>query len=54
MDSALLVAARLAREGFGSAQEILNQPTDLVLAQLEYCAFCADYERAQYHLQQTK
>lgn len=50
MDLATLIAVRLAKEGFGSAESILQQPTDLVLAQLEYAGFCADFERASIEL----
>ncbi len=50
----LLVAVKLAKEGFGSVESILNQPTALVLASLEYCNFRADYERARYEAAKNK
>jgi hypothetical protein len=53
MDTALLIAVRLAREGFGTTEQILNQPTPLVLASLEYCGFCADYEKAHIDLNKS-
>lgn len=54
MDTATLIAVRLAKEGFGSIDAILNQPTNLVLAQLEYCGFTADFERTALKLAENK
>ncbi len=47
MDSGLLIALRLAKEGFGSPEDILEMRTDTVLAALEYCEFLVDYEITQ-------
>ena len=44
MDPALYYALRLAKEGYGPADHILQQPVDLVLANLEFSAFLGDYE----------
>lgn len=54
MDLATLAAVRLAKEGYGTAESILQQPTDLVLAQLEYIGFCADYETTAIELAKSK
>lgn len=43
MPSELLIALRLSKEGFGSPTEILEMPTDLVLAADEFSRFCAIY-----------
>jgi hypothetical protein len=44
MDPALLTAIRLSREGFGTPQEILHMPADVVLAALEFVTFQDEYE----------
>lgn len=44
MDSGLLMALRLSKEGFGTLEEILAMPADLVLAAWEYVGFLGDYE----------
>ncbi len=44
MDEALLVALRLAKDGFGTAAEILETPAPLVLAMLNYSSFLVDYQ----------
>lgn len=54
MDSTLLIALRLGKEGYGSPDTILNMATDLVLAMLEYTTFLADYEEAAVELSQKK
>lgn len=54
MDLATFVAVRLAKEGFGPADAILRQPTDLVMAQLEYSNFNADYERTFVELRKNE
>lgn len=46
MDSALLIAVRLAREGYGDPQTLLKTPSDIVLACLQHSEFLADYEKA--------
>ena len=52
MDTALLTAVRLAKEGCGGGRPdtILQMPTDIVLAALDYSVFCAEYERAVVEL----
>ena len=50
MDGARLVAVRLAKEGFGSVEEVLRMRTDIVLDALEYSTFSADYEETAYEL----
>jgi hypothetical protein len=42
----LLIAVRLSKEGFGSTQDILRAPVDVVLAQLEFCTFQRNYDEA--------
>lgn len=44
MDPALLAALKLSREGYGSPVEILEMPTDVVMAALEHSNFLAEYE----------
>jgi len=41
----LLIPVRLAKDGFGSLQSILETPTDVVLAALEYSSFLAEYKQ---------
>ena len=50
MERDLLIAMRLAKEGFGTAEEILAQPTDIVLATVEYSTFLSDYESTHAEL----
>lgn len=50
MDTALLTAVRLAREGYGSPEAILNMPTDVVVAALQHSLFCAEYEETAAEL----
>lgn len=38
------MALRLSKEGFGTLEEILSMPADLVLAAWEYVGFLGDYE----------
>lgn len=44
----MLIALRLAKEGFcgGDPERILKMRVDLVVASVEYVAFCGDYEKA--------
>jgi len=44
------VALRLAKEGFGRMDAILEMPADLVLDALEYSAFLCDYQNASIEL----
>lgn len=50
MDTAMLVALRLSKEGFGTPEEILAMPTDIVLAALEYSGFASDYEETMMEI----
>ena len=50
MDTALLTAVRLAREGYGSPDAILNMPTDVVMAAVQHSLFCAEYEETAAEL----
>jgi hypothetical protein len=42
MDTALLLAVRLSKEGYGSPQQILESPVRHVLAMLHYSNVLAD------------
>lgn len=42
MDTALLMAIRLSKEGFGSPQSILQTPTRIVLAMFHYSNTMSD------------
>lgn len=44
MDPALLTAVRLSKAGYGTPDQILHMPVDVVLAAMEYTAFLDDYE----------
>ena len=46
----IVVAVRLAKEGFGTIEGILNSPADLVLAAMEYTLFTRKYEEAYIQL----
>lgn len=50
MDSALLAALKLAREGYGTPEAILQMPADIVLAAIEHSNFIADYESTAVEL----
>lgn len=39
-----MVALRLAKEGFGTIEQILAMPSDHVIDCLEYVTFLGDYE----------
>lgn len=45
-----MVALRLAKEGFGRPDQILEMPADLVLEALEYSGFLGDYQDAMTNL----
>ena len=49
-----LVAVRLAKEGYGSPEEIMRMRSDLVLDALEFSGFCSDYEATYVHLNRDK
>lgn len=44
------MALRLAKEGYGTVEQILAMPTDLVLATWEYMGFLQDYEETLMEL----
>jgi hypothetical protein len=44
MDTALLTAVRLSKAGFGTPEQILHMPVDVVLAAVEFQNFQDDYE----------
>jgi hypothetical protein len=50
MDEAVVVALRLAKEGFGDLEAILAMPADLVLDALEYSTFLATYQETHMEL----
>ena len=54
MDSAMLTAVRLAKEGFGTPEQILEMRTDIVLAALDYSEFTAAYESKFQELNREK
>jgi len=54
MDTARLVALRLAKAGYGTPQEILAMPCDLVLDALEHAHFVSDYERTYAELNKAQ
>jgi hypothetical protein len=41
-----LVALRLAKEGFGTPEQILAMPADVVVDAVEYALFLSDYQDA--------
>lgn len=45
-----MIAIRLAKAGYGRADEILNMRCDLVIAMIEYERFTDDLERAVIEL----
>lgn len=49
-----MVALRLTKEGFGTMEQILAMPADLVLDALEYVNFLADYQEAQNQINREK
>lgn len=54
MDSEMLVALRLAKEGFGTPEAILAMPTDIVLSALEYAGFVGDYEETMIEMNKER
>jgi hypothetical protein len=54
MDEAVVVALRLAKEGFGGVEAILAMPVDLVLDALEYSNFLATYNETLAELNRPK
>lgn len=54
MDSELLISLRLAKEGFGTPEQILEMRSDIVLAALEYSGFAADYEETMIEMNRNK
>ncbi len=54
MPATMLVAVRLAKEGYGTPEQILNMRADAVLAALEYVSFVGDYEQTAHVLNAPK
>lgn len=54
MDDDSLIALRLAKEGVGALDRILEMPADLVLDALEYAGFLADYQETMLQLNREK
>ncbi len=50
MDAAVFASLRLAKEGFGTPEQIMEMGTDTVLAALEYSTFLGDYEETMIEL----
>lgn len=50
MDPARLITLRLAKEGFGTPEQIEQMRTDTVLDALQYSTFLADYESTYVEL----
>lgn len=50
MPSEMLIALRLAKDGLGTPQQILEMPSDIVLSALEYLTFLNDYEETMIEL----
>ena len=50
MDPARLICLRLAKEGFGTPEQIEGMRTDIVLDALQYSTFIADYESTCFEL----
>lgn len=44
MEADRMIALRLAKEGYGTPQQILEMPADLVADILDHSQFTADYE----------
>lgn len=44
MDESLLTALFLSKQGFGTPVQILEMPTDIVLAASQYAGFLSDYQ----------
>lgn len=54
MDESVVIALRLAKEGFGTPEQILAMPADLVLDALEYVGFLSDYQETMTNLNREK
>lgn len=54
MDPALLIAARLSKEGFGTVDQILASRTRSVLAMLNYSTVLADAQETAGELNKEK
>jgi hypothetical protein len=50
MRPARLIAARLSRDGYGSAIDLLNAPASVVLDMDEHSRFCGEYAEAYAQL----
>jgi hypothetical protein len=42
----LITSLRLSKDGYGTPKEVLEMPTELVLAALDYSCFLIDYQDA--------
>lgn len=49
-DEALLIAARLAKSGYGTVEQIMESDVRAVMAMVHYEAFVSDYEEEFLHL----
>jgi hypothetical protein len=54
MDPVRLTALKLAKEGFGTPEQIEQMPTDIVLDAIEYVTFLGDYETTAAELNKTE
>lgn len=54
METDLLIALRLAKEGYGTVEQILAMPADLVLATWEYVGFLSEYEETLLELNKSE
>lgn len=50
MDEATVIALRLAKEGYGTVEQILGMRADLVLDALEYSGFLSDYQETYFNI----
>lgn len=50
MEPDLLIALRLAADGYGTPKQIMEMPVDLVMAALEYVTFKATFEETAYEM----
>lgn len=55
MPEEMVIALRLAKEGYGTTQQILEEfPTDHVLAMLEFSGFVGEYEETMIEINRPK
>ena len=48
------MALKLAKAGYGTAQQILEQPLDLVISTIDYERFTQEYEEKFYEINQPE